>query len=190
MEQILLAYSLPQKTDAAIMMVYKNTKVKVCSPDGDTDFFDIVAGVLQRITIALYLFIIGLDFALWMSIDLMKQNGFTMKKARRWYPVQTITDVDDADDIVLLVNTPAQAESLLHSLKKAAGGICLHVNADKTEYMYLNQNQTSDFSTLRGGSLKLVDKLTYLGSSVSPTENDFNTRLANAWSAIERLSVI
>ena len=30
------------------MMLYKNTKVKVRSPDGDTDYFDIVAGVLQR----------------------------------------------------------------------------------------------------------------------------------------------
>ena len=30
-----------------IMMLYKNTKVKVRSPDGDTDFFDIVAGFLQ-----------------------------------------------------------------------------------------------------------------------------------------------
>ena len=29
------------------MMLYKNAKVKVRSPDGDTDLFDIVAGVLQ-----------------------------------------------------------------------------------------------------------------------------------------------
>ena len=35
MEQILLAYSPPQETVIAIMMLYKNTKVKVCSPDGD-----------------------------------------------------------------------------------------------------------------------------------------------------------
>ena len=36
MEQILLAYGLPK----AIMILYGNTKVKVCSPDGDTDYFD------------------------------------------------------------------------------------------------------------------------------------------------------
>ena len=47
MEQILLAYSLPKETVAAIMMMYKNTKVKVRSSDGDTDYFDIAAGVLQ-----------------------------------------------------------------------------------------------------------------------------------------------
>ena len=46
MEQILLAYGLLKETIAAIMMLYRNTKVKVCSPDGDIDYFDIVAGVL------------------------------------------------------------------------------------------------------------------------------------------------
>ena len=61
MEQILLAYGLPKETVAAIMMQYRNTKVKVCSPDGDTDYFDIVAGVLQGDTLAPYLFIICLD---------------------------------------------------------------------------------------------------------------------------------
>ena len=29
------------------MVLYRNTKVKVRSPDGDTDYFDIVAGVMQ-----------------------------------------------------------------------------------------------------------------------------------------------
>ena len=35
-EQIFLAYSLPKETVTAIMTQYKNTKVKVCSLDGDT----------------------------------------------------------------------------------------------------------------------------------------------------------
>ena len=32
-----------------------------------------------------------------------------------------------------LKNTPTQAESLLHSLKQAVGGMGLHMNADKME---------------------------------------------------------
>ena len=45
MKQILLAYGLPKENFTTIMMLYKNTKAKVRTPDGDTDF-DIVAGVL------------------------------------------------------------------------------------------------------------------------------------------------
>ena len=51
-------------------------------------------------------------------------------------------------------------------------------------------NQTGDISTLNGSPLRLVDKFTYLGSNVSSTETDINTRLAKAWTAIGRLSVI
>ena len=51
-------------------------------------------------------------------------------------------------------------------------------------------NQRSDISTLNGSSLKLVDKFTYQGSSVSSTETDINTRLEKAWTAIDRLSII
>ena len=51
-------------------------------------------------------------------------------------------------------------------------------------------NQTSDISTLEGTSLKLVDKFTYLWSSVSSTEKDPDTRLTKAWTAIDKLSII
>ena len=44
-EQILLAYGILKETVAAITILYRNTKVKVRSPDGDTDYFDIVARV-------------------------------------------------------------------------------------------------------------------------------------------------
>ena len=51
-------------------------------------------------------------------------------------------------------------------------------------------NQRGDISTLDGTSLKLVDKFTYLGSSVSSTEKDIDTRLTKVWTAVYRLSII
>ena len=123
------------------------------------------------------------------SIDNIRENGFELtKKRNRRYPAKTITDADYADDIALLANTPNQAETLLHSLERATAGIGLHVNAHKTEYMCYNQ--TGDISTVDGTSLKLEDKFTYLGSSVSSTEKDIDTRLTKAWTAIDRLAII
>ena len=121
--------------------------MKVRSLDGDTEYFDIVAGVRQGDTLALYLFIICLDYVLRTLIDKIKENGFELTKKRsRRYPAKTITDADYADDIEILANAVNQAETLLHSLEQAAAGIGFHVNAHKTEYMCFNQ--TSDISTL------------------------------------------
>ena len=110
------------------------------------------------------------------------------KKARsRRYPAQTITNADYADDIRLLANTLTQAESLQHSIEQAAGGIGLHMNADKTEYICLNQK--GDI-TLNGSSLNLMDKFAYLRNSVSSTENNINMRQVKSQTAIDRLSII
>ena len=132
---------------------------------GDTEYFDIVAGVLQGGTLGPYLFIICLDYVLRTSIDKIRENVFELtKKRNRRYPAKTITDADYADDIAILANTPNQAETLLYSLERAAAGIGLYVNAHETEYVCYNQ--TGDISTQNGTPLKLVDKFTYLGSSV------------------------
>ena len=115
-------------------------KEPVRSLDGDTDYFDIVADVIWGDILAQYLLIICLDYVLRTSIDLMKENGFNLAKERsRIYTTQTITDANYTDDIALIANTLAQAESLLHSLERAAGGIGIHVNADKRKYMCFNQ---------------------------------------------------
>ena len=46
------------------------------------------------------------------------------------------------------------------------------------------------FIRINHSILKLVDKFTYLRSSVSSTEKDIDTRLTKAWTAIDKLSII
>ena len=86
------------------------------------------------------------------SIDLIKENGLTLRNTRsRRYPAENITDADYADDLVLLANTPAQTESLLHRLDQETGGIGINVNANKTESRVI--------SILSDESLTLVTSL-------------------------------
>ena len=170
-------------------MLYKNTKVKFCSSDGDTDYFEIVAGVMHGATLAPYLFIICLEYVLRTSVNFMKENGFKLAKQRsRRYPTQTITDVDYADGIELLANTPDQAKSLLQSGTGSRSQQRPPYQRSKKEYKYFNQRR--DISTLKSGSLKLEDKFTNQGNSVLSTENYINTRLAKACIAIDWQLVI
>ena len=64
MNQILLTNGLPKETATIEMMLYKNTKAMVDLPDSDTDFLNIIMGILQGDTLTQFLFIICLDYLL------------------------------------------------------------------------------------------------------------------------------
>ena len=83
-----------------------------------------------------------------------------------------MTHEDYTDDQALLVNTPAQSESLQQSLAQTAGGIGLYVKANETE-LCLKEGVVS---TLRGKPLTLVDWFTYIDSNILSTDNDVNIR--------------
>ena len=85
MKQILFINGPHKETITAIMILCKNMKVKVHSLDGDSNYFDIVAGVLQGDTLAPYLFIICLDYVLRMSIDLTDEIKCSFSKQRLYY---------------------------------------------------------------------------------------------------------
>ena len=61
MEQMKLVYGFLEEIISAIMMLYKNTKAMIGSPNGDTYFFYIVARLLQEDTLAPYPFKLYLD---------------------------------------------------------------------------------------------------------------------------------
>ena len=106
------------------------------------------------------------------SIDLTKRKWFHIEKKRQ--ETEIITDADYADDLVLLMNTPAQA-----------GGIGSYINANKTVFMWFKQGGA--LSTPSGEPLKLADQFTYLSSNISSTESDINICLVKAWNAIDWL---
>jgi len=64
MFSILKAYGLPDEMIQSIKLLYQNTRAKVSSPDGETDEFDILVGVLQGDTLVPYLFTIVLDYVM------------------------------------------------------------------------------------------------------------------------------
>ena len=192
MKEILLAYGIPEETVNAIMMLYRNTRSMVRSPDGDTDFFDIIAGVLQGDTLAPYLFIICLDYVLRKALDENPELGFTLKPQRsRRHKSVNITDVDYADDLAVLTNNIQDAMKLLHKIEEAASEIGLYINAKKTEYIIINiENNTFEIRDLNGNLLKVVEDFKYLGSYIASTERDIEIRIGQAWGALNQLDKI
>ena len=191
MRDILLAYGIPEEIVSAIMMLYQNTKSMVRSPDGDTDFFNITAGVLQGDTLAPFLFIICLDYVLRKALDENPELGFTLQQPRsRRYPAVKITDVDYADDLALLTNTIQDATALLHKIEEAASEIGLYINSKKTEYIIINLDNTIEIRDRNGNLIKVVKDFKYLGSYIASTEKDIEIRIGKAWGAVNQLDSI
>ena len=187
--QILRAYGIPARIVQSISNVYANTSAKVLSPDGETKIFSILAGVLQGDTLAPYLFIIVLDYALRQAISgKEEQYGFTItpRKSKRVGPVMQ-TDFDFADDIALVSNNVEQAQQLLLRVEQECRKVGLGLNAKKTEVVTYNIKEDVKISTLNGSVLAVKEDFKYLGSYISSTEKDIRVRKGQAWRALHDL---
>ena len=187
MMKILKAYGIPPNILRAIETMYTGTCAKVLTPDGETEMFDITAGVFQGDTLAPYLFIIVLDYALRMALKDGKEEelGFTITPRRSSRsPKQALSDLDFADDISLLSDEIKQAEELLHRVEYQCSKVGLGLNAPKTNYLAYNTPEPITLKTRSGVELERKLDFKYLGSWVDNTEADVKKRKALAWQAL------
>ena len=184
---ILLAYGIPDEIVSAINVLYTDTFAKVISPDGDTEFFEILAGVLQGDTLAPFLFVIALDYAMRIATKDTNSIGFKLQRSRsKRHPAILVTDADYADDLALISETIEQSQLFLLRVEAAAAQLGLYANEVKTEYMSFNQPD-GYLITLYGKELKRVKDFLYLGSWVETSEKDITTRIAKAWAALSKM---
>ena len=154
--------------------------------------FEILAGVLQGDTLAPYLFVIVLDYALKIAIDGREEElGFQLahRQSRRIGP-EVVTDLDFADDIALLSEQVHQAQKLLGLVETSVAKVGLKMNAGKTKFMCYNQSQETTIRTNDGTELQEVKDFKYLGTWMESTEKDVKLRKAAAWKACNKLTKI
>ena len=102
------------------MMFYKNIKVMVHSSHGEMDLFDICHRSFARRYIST-IFVYDMPRLHISNADRSNKRKLLYTKKRNKQTIYcrnfNITNADYADDLELLANTPAQVESLLHSLE-------------------------------------------------------------------------
>ena len=192
MFKILKTYGIPDRLISAIGLMYEGTQARVITPDGETEFFSILAAVLQGDTLAPYLFEIILDYAMRKAIGGNEEElGFTLhyRRSRRHEPV-ILTDTDFADDIVTISEEMEQAQNMLSNIEIEGAKVGLRFNAKKTEMMLFNQNVRMDVMSRDGNKIKIVDNFKYLGGSMNSSEKKFKVRKAQAWLAFHKLKKI
>ena len=169
---ILALYGIPDKITKAIKAMCTNTKSRVVTPDGETKYFDIVAGVLQGDTLAPFLFILILDYVLRIFMDANNAKGLLLKPSRSTrHPAEHITDIDFADDLAITSNTVNNAQSLIHALEEASAYVGLYCNDIKTEFV--STETDPKIVSFAGKTIKHVPDFKYLGSYIMNSEKDF-----------------
>ena len=154
--EILSSYGVQKKIIDAINILYKDTMAQVITPDDETNLFEVIVGVLQGDTLAPFLFIIALDYAL-REATRDTSIGFTLEKRQgSRKPTIFTTGADFGDDLVLLSNYVEQTQLLLQRLEIQGKTIGLQINCKKTEYMMFNQADTG-LQLLGGVLLKRVE---------------------------------
>ena len=182
--RILKAYGIPDSIVDIINLLYVNTKGKVITPDGDTELFDILAGVLQGDTLAPYLFIIALDYCMRQALSKHPEIGFTIKPyRRRRVKAERISDTDFEDDIALIADTVKEVEMLMQEVERVAATVGLKMNEGKTKFITQNIENPDSIKSLSNSTIEHVEDFTYLGSRIRDSESDIRVRKGRACGA-------
>ena len=192
MFKILEAYGIPPSIVNAIKLIYENSSAQVLTPDGETAFFNITSGIFQGDTLAPFLFIIVLDYALKEAFKMSDTNtGIIIEPRRsRRNPEIRIRELAYADDIALLNTSLQLAENLLQCVEQSASHVGLYLNATKTKVLTSNINSDYIIKTVNGKNIEQVNNFKYLGAFIRNSYDDFNSRKALAWSAANKLERI
>ncbi|CAI9720774.1 Hypothetical predicted protein [Octopus vulgaris] len=99
MLKILRAYDFVEELVLAIANIYEKTRARVMSSNGEMEFFHIPPGVLQGDTLAPYMFVIVLDYAMQQAINKYEDLGFIIDRQKSWtVSAVTITFLVFADE--------------------------------------------------------------------------------------------
>ena len=183
--KIMKAYGIPDKFIAIVKAFYRNSRAAVLHGDGKSDWFEIKSGVKQGCVMSGFLFLLVIDWIMRRTVD-GERTGI------RWRMMDTLEDLDYADDIVLLTESWRHAQQKLERLNNNGLRTGLKINKKKTESLRINAANNSAFK-VGDDDIKDVESFTYLGATVTTTggaAEDINKRIGKARQAYYRLRKI
>ena len=110
----------------------------------------------------------------------------------KWTDLTRLTDLDFADDLALLEESPQKLQLVTDKLVTTASKVGLRVSTEKTKIMTVKTDQPANIQ-INQHNVEEVPKFTYLGSAISnqgDIADDLSSRLGKANSVFRRLDRI
>lgn len=109
-----------------IEQIYHNSKCRVSTEEGYSDWFEVITGVRQGYILSLLLFTIAVD---WVIKHATEGKGIQRTDGRK------LADLDFADNIATLADIPPKLQLLVDEISRFAGHIELIISTEKTNNM-------------------------------------------------------
>ena len=173
--RILGHYGIPDKLVSIIKMLYSDYSARVICGKDLTEDFAIRTGVKQGCVLSPLLFSLCIDW-------LMKRATVNVKRGITWTLMDTLEDLDFADDIVLLAHRHQDIQRKTNDVALIGRQVGLYINTDKTKLMKINARSDQQV-TIDNKNIEEVQEFVYLGSKITTdgnSEMDVLHRLSKA----------
>ena len=184
-KKILRHYGIPEKIVNIIMDMHSGTCCRVMVDGSLTDEFEVKTGVLQGGILSPLLFILVIDYV-------MKRVMQGMNNGIQWKGNQRLSDLEYADDIVLIASTMAEMQEMIDRLVLEGGKVGLVINRRKTEIMQIQSGDQMD-CFVGGEVLPKSDSFKYLGTIITSNGSlitEFKERIKKAEQAMGMLKTV
>lgn len=178
-------YGIPQRFIAIFQNLYQDSSCCIRTDTGHTAFFTIETGVRQGCILSPFFFLMMMDFVMRRALT-QPASGIP------WTGQGRLTDLEFADDIVLLAQNGKVLQEMTTSLEHEAAKVGLRISTDKTNVMAVGR-MTPVRITVSNQLIEEVKQFTYLGSIVAAdggTNVDVNRRIGRAFAVFQQLQPI
>ena len=178
--RIMKYYGIPSKIINLVKMSYKNFRCAVEHEGKLSKWFPVMSGVRQGCVMSGFLFVLVIDW-------IMRKT--TRRKRGIQWGLDTMEDLDFADDLALLSTSRRNLQQKTNELEVHAKRTGLHINTAKTKVMKI---KTDDNQPIVIGidDVETVDSFTYLGSVMDADKGstaDISARIKKARAAYYKL---
>nr|CAH8840565.1 unnamed protein product [Trichobilharzia regenti] len=173
---------VPTKLINLLRSYYSNTKARVRVNGEESRTFEVTSGVRQGCPASPILF----NF----TIDWILRHALTEHHGVQLSPDIHITDLEFADDVVLLAENFPDMQQALDQINHLAPTIGLKINTSKTKMFSNTSTSNDEILSLNGAPIEIVPSFRYLGSIMLPNgqaKNEVNARISNARNAFLQL---
>jgi hypothetical protein len=173
----LLKYGVPPKFVNILRSLYSNSESRVSVYGKQSKPFTTTSGVRQGCPISPFLFNFVIDDILTNALKDTQNFGVEL------IPGPNLTDIEYADDIVLLGKSEGVMQDFLHRLRSAAESYGMCFAPKKCKVMLQNWVGQNPNLNLANCSLEIVTNFSYLGANISSTcdaTDDIDSRIIKA----------